>query len=188
MKKILFLMVCCAALTVQAQDAPGEPLHTQDRLPRQEREFRFGYLSYEKALASMPDYAAVQQSLADLRRKYEAELDRVGQEFNKKYEEFLEGRADFPPTILRKRQTELQELMDRNVAFREEARQELQKAETAAIAPLRERLDAAIAEVAAEHRLAFVLNTDQNACPYVSPDTGNDITLTVVEKLKNSWP
>ena len=174
-------MVCCVALTVRAQDTHNESLPPSGR---QSAAFHFGYLSYDGALMAMPDYAAVQHSLSDLRRKYESEMSRVEKEFNKKYEEFLEGRADFPPSILRKRQTELQELMDRNVAFREEARQELKKAEAEALAPLRSRLDAVIADVAASHHLAFVLNTDQNACPYVSPVMGIDVTEMVIRQLK----
>ena len=170
MKNLLLSLVCCIALTVQAQNTSSV--------------FHFGYLSYDSALTAMPEYAAVQQSLADLRHKYETEMKRAEKEFNTKYEEFLEGRADFPPSILRKRQTELQELMDRNVAFRDQARQELKKAETEALVPLRTRLDAVIAEVAASYHLAFVLNTDQNACPYVSPAMGINVTETVIGRLK----
>ena len=71
---------------------------------------KFAYLSYEEALQTMPGYKLAQQSLSDLRAQYEAEQKRVEQDFNMKYEEFLEGQRDFPETILRKRQTELKEL------------------------------------------------------------------------------
>ena len=88
----------------------------------------FGYLSYNLALQEMRGYDEAQQSLLQLRTQYNAELRRVEEDFNRKYEEFLEGRADFPPTILRKRQTELQEMMDRNIAFREQSKRELANA------------------------------------------------------------
>ena len=39
-------------------------------------------------------------------------------EFNRKYEDFLEGQRDFPQTILQKRQLELQQLMEKNIEFR----------------------------------------------------------------------
>ena len=48
----------------------------------------------------MPDYAVAQQKLSDLRAQYNAELQRVEQDFNTKYEEFLEGQREFPETIL----------------------------------------------------------------------------------------
>ena len=59
----------------------------------QENTLRFGYLSYEQALQSIPDYALVQQQMATLREQYQAETKRVEEEFNRKYEEFLDGQA-----------------------------------------------------------------------------------------------
>ena len=66
---------------------------------------KFGFLSYEAALQSMGEYALVQKQMADLRTQYEAETKRVEDEFNAKYEDFLEGQREFPKTILQKRQT-----------------------------------------------------------------------------------
>ena len=102
--------------------------------------FRFGYLSYEGAIQSMPEYAVVQQQMKVLQEQYQAETLRVEDEFNRKYEDFLDGQRDFPRTILQKRQTELQELMERNIQFKEQGRQELAEAERQAMAPLRIRL------------------------------------------------
>ena len=143
----------------------------------------FGYLSYNLALQEMRGYDEAQQSLLQLRTQYNAELRRVEEDFNRKYEEFLEGRADFPPTILRKRQTELQEMMDRNIAFREQSKRELANAEEKVMEPLRKKLREAIAVVAQEHGFAFVLNTDSDACPYIDPLLGQDINDEVNEQL-----
>ena len=85
----------------------------------------------------MPEYAIARTNLQDLRNKYDAETKRVEEEFNRKYEEFLEGQSDFAPTILQKRQTELQELLKKNVAFKAEIAKLLKQAEKEAYAPLR---------------------------------------------------
>ena len=79
---------------------------------------KYGYLSYQEVLKFMPEYAVAQTKLADLKQKYDNEMKRVEDEFNKKYEQFLEGQKDFAPTILRKRQVELQELIAKNIASR----------------------------------------------------------------------
>jgi len=84
--------------------------------------FRFGYLSYETALKSMPEYALVQQKMKTLQEQFQAETLRVEDEFNRKYEDFLDGQRDFPRTILQKRQSELQELMEKNIQFKEQGR------------------------------------------------------------------
>ena len=146
--------------------------------------FRFGYLSYEQALKSMHDYAIVQQKMTTLQSQYQAETMRVEEEFNRKYEEFLEGQREFPKTILQKRQTELQELMEKNIAFKEESRQLLATEEEEAMAPLKIRLAETIARIAKEHGLALVINTDSNACPFIDPMMGEDINMLVQDALK----
>ena len=150
----------------------------------QENTLRFGYLSYEQALQSIPDYALVQQQMATLREQYQAETKRVEEEFNRKYEEFLDGQRDFPKTILQKRQTELQELMEKNIAFKEESRRQLAAAEQEAMQPLMTRLNEVIAKIASQQQLALVINTDANACPYINPEMGEDINQLVQDALK----
>jgi outer membrane protein len=145
---------------------------------------RFGYLSYQEALEAMADYAIVQKDMANLRAQYDAEMKRVEDEFNRKYEDFLDGQREFPKTILRKRQTELQELMTKNIAFKQESLQQLDDTEQEKMAPLRERLTQAIAAIAAEQGLAFVINTDADACPYINPSMGIDISQQVKDALK----
>jgi outer membrane protein len=140
---------------------------------------RFGHLSYQQTLEAMPDYAIVQKNMANLRTQYDAEMKRVEDEFNRKYEDFLDGQREFPKTILRKRQTELQELMTRNIAFKQESLQQLANTEKEMMAPLRQRLNQAIATVAAAQQLAFVINTDADACPYINPSMGIDISQEV---------
>ena len=146
--------------------------------------FRFGYLSYEQALKSVPQYAIMKKQLADLEAQYQAETKRVEDEFNRKYEEFLEGQREFPKTILQKRQVELQELMEKNIAFKEEGRQELAAAEEEMTAPIKTSLSETIAKIAKERGLAFVLNTDSNACPFIDPIMGEDINTFVQDALK----
>ena len=146
--------------------------------------WRFGYLSYEAALKSMPDYAIVQQKMADLRAQYQAETKRVEEEFNRKYEDFLDGQRDFPKTILQKRQSELQELMEKNIAFREHSLEELAQAEQQAMAPLRIRLIEALDKIGRERGYAFIVDTDQKALPFINPAMGEDITEQVTTLLQ----
>lgn len=139
-------------------------------------QIRFGYFSYETVLKQMPDYLLAQRSVDDLRLKYESEMKRAEQDFNAKYEEFLEVQRDLVPSILRKRQTELQEMMDKNIEFKKDAQRLLKQAETDAYVPVKKKLNEAVAKIAAEHGYAFVLNTDGDACPYVNPELGEDAT------------
>ena len=150
----------------------------------QENTFRFGYLSYEGAIQSMPDYAIVQKKMKTLQEQFQAETLRVEDEFNRKYEDFLDGQRDFPSTILQKRQTELQELMEKNIQFKEQGRQELADAEREALAPLRIRLIELLSTIGREKGFAFIYDTDTKALPFLNIDFGEDINQLVQDALK----
>jgi outer membrane protein len=148
-------------------------------------QMRFGYLSYSEVLQAMPDYATVKSNVAKLQGQFEDEKKRAEEEFNKKYEEFLEGQHEFAVSIRNKRQSELQDLMEKNMAFKQEAQRLLKNAETDAMTPLREKLSAALAKVAQERGLAFILNTDGDALPYVDSTQGEDVTEYVKREFSN---
>ena len=170
MKRLAIILTSmCIFLSLQAQENAT---------------FRFGYLSYEAALQSMPDYAVVQQKLADLRQQYQDETLRVEDEFNRKYEEFLEGQREFPKTILQKRQTELQELLDKNLEFKEHSRMELEKAEQDLMAPLKIRLIEVLGNIGRQCGYAFIVDTDVKALPFINPAMGIDLNQQVQDALK----
>ena len=150
----------------------------------QENTFRFGYLSYEGAIQSMPDYAIVQKKMKALQEQYQAETLRVEDEFNRKYEDFLDGQREFPRTILQKRQTELQELMEKNIQFKEKSREELAEAERQALAPLRIRLIEQLGIIGRERGYAFIYDTDTKALPFINTAQGEDINQLVQDALK----
>lgn len=144
---------------------------------------RFGYFSFDNVLKSMPDYVMAQHSIDDLRQKYDAEMKRAEDEFNSKYEEFLDVQKDLVPAILRKRQAELQEMMQKNINFKNESQRLLKQAEADAFAPVKNKLYNALTKVGQAQGYAFILNTDGDACPYVNPEMGEDATELIKEAL-----
>ena len=138
---------------------------------------RFGYLSYNEALEKMPQYALVKKQMEDLRSKFQAETKRVEEEFNRKYEEFLDGQRDFPKTILQKRQTELQQLMEKNIEFKASSMKELDAAEKEAMAPLRLRLNDVLREIGIRKGYAFIYDTDTKALPFLNLEIGENILV-----------
>ena len=143
----------------------------------------FGYLSYGEALKQMPLYADAQKSLEQLKTTYKQELDRSEQEFSKLFEEYVDGQKSFPENILLKRQKELQQLLEQTLAFKDETQRLLTNAEAELMLPVNKQLNEAIAKVARQKGLAFVLNTDDNNCPYVNGNMGENITAEVIESV-----
>lgn len=146
---------------------------------------KIGYFSYNEAFKSMPEYAIAERNLSSLRAQYEAEMKRAENEFNKKYEEFLEGIDTFAKPIRQKRQSELQEMMERNVAFKQEAKKLLEAAERDAYFPLKAKMERALSKIGQEQGYACILNTDSNACPYIDPNIRVDITKALKELLNS---
>jgi outer membrane protein len=144
---------------------------------------QFGYLSYQKIVEEMPEYVQTQQQMAALRAKYEAEATRGEEEFQKKFVEFLQGQKDFPQSIMQKRQAELQGLMDKGVEFRLQSQKLLEQANKDLLAELYKKLNRAILEVGVEYGYGFIMNVDDNSCPYINPVVGVDVSELVRQKL-----
>lgn len=144
---------------------------------------QFGYLSYSAVMKQMPEYTQAQNNMVALRAKYEQEAQRGEDEFQKKFVEFLQGQKEFPATILQKRQAELQNLMDNGLSFRNQAQGLLADAEKEAMGEVEKILNNAILAVGVELGYAFILNIDENACPFINPVIGVDVTNAVKRKL-----
>ncbi len=144
---------------------------------------RFGYLSYNEALRSMPSYEKVQKSLQELRKQYADELSRSEKEFSKQYAEYVDGQKSFPDNILLKRQKELQQLMEQGLEFKAEAKRLLEKVESELMQPIHQELKAVLVRIGKKRGYAYILNTDNNACPFVNGELGDDITADVIAEV-----
>ena len=176
MKRVVF--VCFMVLSTMSLFAQEEAPAAASAAPAQ-----YGYVSFNALFERMTEYAEAKVAFAQLKEKYEAEAKRAEEEFQRKFAEFLQGQKDFPASIMQKRQVELQELMEKSVSFRQESQRLLRKAEKEMQAPILQKLTASIQAVAAERNLMFVLNTDDNAVPFVNPQMGVDISELVLQKL-----
>ena len=182
-KNLLFLAFALVALSASAQQSQAEKTQQPAAVAAQPA-WSFGYFSFEQVFHTMPGYAIAKHNMDELRSKYDEETKRVENEFNSKYEEFLDGQRSYAKTILEKRQAELRELMEKNIAFKAEANRLLKQAEDEAFAPLKAKVNEEAQKMGKEKGFAFILNTDNNAAPYLNAEMGEDITAALEEKLK----
>lgn len=182
-KNLLFLAFALSSLTASAQQAMPATEAQQQQVAAP-APMRFGYFSFDKVFHTMPGYTIAKHNMDELREKYDAETKRVETEFNAKYEEFLDGQRTYAKTILEKRQAELRELMEKNIAFKAEATRLLLQAENDAYAPLKAKINEEAKKIGKQKGFAFILNTDNNAAPYLNEEMGEDITALLEETLK----
>ena len=145
----------------------------------------FGYFNYDEVVKQLPNYDATMKQLDELKAKFKEETVRVEKDFNEKYEEFLEGQKEFPAIILQKRQTELQEMMEKNVAFKQEARRLYAKAKQEAMDSLRQVINKAVAEIGELHKYDFIMNADETSCPWVNPEKGVCLNKEILKVIRH---
>lgn len=144
---------------------------------------RYGCLRYDSVLHAMPEYAEAQAQIKQLREKFVLEANYNEMSFKRMFAEFLQGQKDFPQNILLKRQRDLQDELEKGLAFRREADSLLVEAAAEIEAPVRSKLNAAIEAVGTERGYDLVVNLDERTCLFLRPAQTEDITRYVWQKL-----
>jgi outer membrane protein len=145
---------------------------------------QFGYVSYREMVKSLPEYNIVEAHLDELQVKYEAEIERSDREFNQKYIDFIEGQSQFPDNIRMKRHKELQELMEKSIAFKKEVNHAMREARAEMMKPLYEKVDEAVMTLCVEGDYDYILNTDERTYIAINPQRGEDVTEQIKQALK----
>ncbi len=168
MRKLIFtiFMVFACCVTAVAQQA------------------KIGYFSYKAILEDMPDYVTAMLGLETLRKQYDEELKAASDEFNEKYELFLDQQSMLDEPIKQKRQADLQSLLDRNTQFRNESMRLLKQAEQDALAPVKQKLNKAIQSVGYSGAFLLIVNTDSEACPYIDSSSAEDVTAKIKSYIR----
>lgn len=146
---------------------------------------KFGFYSHKEVLVAIPEYLLAIEEFELLKQRCNAEIERNEQELTRKYVAFLDGQQDFPEPILRKRQKELQQMVDNSVLFRDRLKVWLSQAKDSLLAPCNERVDIALAKVCERMDLAYAINSDELMYRYVNPKYGEEITPLVLEEVLN---
>lgn len=144
---------------------------------------KFGYVSYMEIVKSLPEYTIVEAHLDELLAKCEIEIERSDREFNQKYTDFIEEQSQFPDIIRIKRHKELQELMEKSIAFKDEVRRTMREAREEMMEPLYEKVDEAVMKVCVSGGYHYILNTDDCVYIAINPKFGVDITKQVKSEL-----
>jgi outer membrane protein len=186
--KIFFLLCICSlsqTLAAQQQDSVAvDSIKPQVAVERpRPRTLVMGSIRTNTILQNMPQYKAMQASMQALREQYEAEARKSEEDFQRKFEEFLQGKDEFPKTILEKRQNELQSILEANANFRIKVQELLAEAEKSLMADVRAEMNDAIAVVAQDKGVSIVFDLDNGSVPYILSGLAVDLTADVIQLL-----
>ena len=147
------------------------------------QEGKFGFIDFNATLRRMPDYIAAEATLRNIQTEYQEELERSKREFERQYIEFMLEQDHLSPSIVAKRQKELQLLMDNNAQFRDDVQHQLESKREELLNPLKKNLLQAVSEVCTEQNLDYVVDTGKGTYLYINQDRGVDISEPVCIKL-----
>ena len=164
MKKIMILAACAMlAMTASAQ--------------------KFGNINMGDVFESMPERAVVQKEMEDLQAKYETELSKMGDEYQKKVNDYLAEQDKLEKSIADARAQEIEQLQQRIQNFREMAAKDLQTQQQAKVAPIIEKINKAIQAVGEKEGFTYIYDISQGNIVYFSPTQCIDVLPLVKKEL-----
>lgn len=143
---------------------------------------KFAHLNSQEVVVVMPEFLKAQADLEAMAKKYQEEMQRTQDEFQKKYQEFLAQADSLPKNIAERRQKELQDMAQRQEQFQQEAAQAMQQAQNEAMTPIYKKLEDAIQAVGKTEGVVYVFDLARTQIPYISSQS-IDVTAKVKAQL-----
>jgi outer membrane protein len=143
----------------------------------------FGYLGLKEVMNALPEARVAQEEYDALVALCDQEIEHSEETLTRAYVSFLDGQQSFPEPILRKRQKELQEMVDRIVVLRDELKEYLVQAHDSLFSPIVQKIDTAIESVCLRNNLAYAIDTDKEVYRFVNHNFGVNITDLVIQEV-----
>lgn len=164
MKKIMTLAVCAMmALTASAQ--------------------KFGNVNMNEVFESMPERAQIQKDMEALSAKYETELSKMGDEYQKKVSDYLAEQETLEKSIAEARAQEIDQLQQRIQNFRDMAAKDLQQQQQAKVGPIIDKINKAIQAVGEKEGFTYIFDLSAGNILFFSPSQCVDVLPLVKKEL-----
>jgi outer membrane protein len=142
---------------------------------------KFGHLDFAELYALMPGLDSVKTVYEQYATSIQGQFDAMQEELQGKVVDYQNNQATMSEIIRQTKEREIQDLQSRIEAFQVSAQQDLQNKEAELSAPIIEKAQNAVKEVAKENGYTYILNTTGGMVLYADP--GDDIMDLVKKKL-----
>jgi outer membrane protein len=143
---------------------------------------KFAHINSQELLSSMPESDSAQAKIESMAQDFEAQLEEMQVELNKKYDDYLNNRDKYTPLIRQTKESEIADMNDRIQQFQAIAQQELEDQRNTLLRPILEKANNAVKAVAEEHDFLYVFDLSLGNPIYFS-DESVDILPMVKEKM-----
>ncbi len=176
-KAFTFMTRTAAAALILSIIAVAPPASAQQKI---------GYVNSEKILQELPAAKEAKDSLAIIVKVWQTELDRMSKDLQDKYDDYQKKQALFNDQAKQAEQKKLIEEEQRMNDYKAQKfgqQGELALQQDRLMQPIKERIFAAIKQVAVENKLAFVFDKAGDVLLlYGEPNA--DYTFKVIDRLK----
>lgn len=145
---------------------------------------KIAYVNAAELFSLMPEVPEIESQL----EKKQEEISKSGQaiieEYNKKAEEFQKGSSSASESVMVDQQRQLEQLQERYQMFLQNSNNEMGALQERLLAPVQQKISAAIKEVGDEKGFDYILDVSTQHSPivYINP-SAEDATSLVKAKL-----
>lgn len=144
---------------------------------------RFGNLDMSRLFELMPESIAAENELSELQEAYDAELQKMGEEYQLKVADFVGVQNTLDNNIAEARAQEIEQLQQRIQLFRQRAAQSLREKREALTAPITERVTAAIRTIGQRYGYTYIFDINQAGVLFFDPQLCDDVLPLVRAEL-----
>lgn len=149
---------------------------------------KIGYMSIQDVLSELPERQQIEQQLNNLISEKQQELEQRAANFQNAVAQYQEDQASLSEQQRQAREEKLADMEDSLSEYQQSIQAEIQQRRAELLQPIYNRIDEAIADIAEDMDLDFVLNASTNMGDniiYFSSQQQLDITSKVADQLKN---
>lgn len=144
---------------------------------------KIGWINRNELVQLMPEYNSAMKQLEDLRLTYTTEGQKLQEEFQKKYQEYLAQQDSMDTAIRQYKEAELMRLQQSIEEFTRNADSNLQKKQQELMTPIMQKMDKAITSVGDENGFTYIIDNSASIIAYISANSTN--VLPMVKKKLN---
>ena len=165
MKKFIICAICaiCGFTTANAQG-------------------KFGHVNSQEIIQAMPEFAKARTDIENLTKQYEADLQSMYEELQKKGEAYEKEQATLPQNIKERREKELAEMQQKIQQSYQDNQQALAKEQQDKMQAITTKVLDAIKAVGQAGNYVYIMDMG-SGIPYISTTLSTDVTAEVKKKL-----
>lgn len=148
-------------------------------LSLQAQGLKIGYTNADYILSKMPEAKQIESELKTHQEQLGVQLKSKREEFERKYQSFLDSQATMTDVVRNDVQQELQTMQQSIQKFASEADRSLKNKQIQLLSPVYQKIDSIIQSVALEHGFSHVFSNE--TLLYATEE--NDISNLVLAKL-----